>query len=377
MAEDDKSNAVLHWRDRRQPADKLVPVAIGKHHVNHAMFSPDSRYLAAIAHAGFFKVFDAATRQTLFEKPLNGFSVSFARQSKMVAASDNGMRFHAWSVPDGKELARFAMPTAGHAGPFLDQDRLATWTGEDGSIAFIDTGTWTVTHTFPAHDSPIRGEAVSPDGMVLATLDCNGVLKIWDLQGIVEASKPLPPPAPAFVSLLNCKDLTGWTTYPKGPGRWKVVDGCITCEGPQSYLYTERDDYKDFHFRIQARINPGGNSGQYFRSQFSPGTPKGYWAQINNSDPRYQEKTGSLMRHPLGETMGALVKVSESLVRDDTWFTQEVIARGNHLQILVNGKKVVDFKDAMYTQGRLALEHYTPQTRVEFRKVEIKELLPE
>ena len=64
---------------------------------------------------------------------------------------------------------------------------------------------------------------------------------------------------------------------------------------------------------------------------------------------------------------------------DNTWFTQEVIARGDHIQILVNGKKVVDFidKDKAYLRGRLALEHYPPQTRVEFRKVEIKELPPE
>jgi hypothetical protein len=32
-------------------------------------------------------------------------------------------------------------------------------------------------------------------------------------------------------------------------------------------------------------VSAQGNSGQYFRCQFAPGTPIGYFAQINNSDP--------------------------------------------------------------------------------------------
>jgi uncharacterized protein (TIGR03067 family) len=181
---------------------------------------------------------------------------------------------------------------------------------------------------------------------------------------------------PGWVQLFNGKDLTGWTTFPKGPGGWKVVDGHLVCDGPTSYLFTERQDYKDFHFRVEARLGAKANSGQYFRCQFGPGHPKGYWAQMQNSDPGSPHRTGTLARNPPDNT---LVSIKEELVPDNTWFTQEVIARGNHIQILVNGKKVVDFidKDETYLRGRLALEHYPPQTRVEFKKVEIKELPPE
>ena len=62
-----------------------------------------------------------------------------------------------------------------------------------------------------------------------------------------------------------------------------------------SHLYTERDDYKDFHLRVEARINDGGNSGVFFRTPFSP-TPKwpsGYEAQINSTHSDVH-KTGSL-----------------------------------------------------------------------------------
>src|SRR4029079_19154393 len=64
---------------------------------------------------------------------------------------------------------------------------------------------------------------------------------------------------------------------------------------------------------------------------------------------------------------------------DHEWFTQEVIARGNHIVILVNGKKVVDHVDATntYRRGHLALQTCRAKTVVRFRKIEIKELPPE
>src|SRR5262249_62142401 len=90
------------------------------------------------------------------------------------------------------------------------------------------------------------------------------------------------------------------------------------------------------------------NSGQYFRVAFEKSFPRGYEAQINSTQA--DMKTGSLYR---------LAPITEMLVKPDEWFTQEVIARGNHIIILVNGKQVVDYVDQQnnYTRGHLALQH--------------------
>jgi Domain of Unknown Function (DUF1080) len=90
------------------------------------------------------------------------------------------------------------------------------------------------------------------------------------------------------------KILTGWKTHPLAPGDWRVEDGILIGRGPKvSHLYTERGDYEDFHFRIEARINAGGNSGQGFRKQFSAKIGgDGYEAQIDSSS--HKAKTGSL-----------------------------------------------------------------------------------
>jgi hypothetical protein len=66
------------------------------------------------------------------------------------------------------------------------------------------------------------------------------------------------------------------------------------------------------------------------------------------------------------------------LHKPDEWFTQEVIANGNHIIIKVNGKTTVDFVDEKNTfpKGHFALQQHDPGTVVQFRKIEVKELPP-
>jgi hypothetical protein len=204
-----------------------------------------------------------------------------------------------------------------------------------------------------------------------------------------------------WVQLFNGKDLTGWKIHPKPGGPivevvpqekngkviafeaklrngttvplWHVEDGILIGSGPASHLFSKRGDYQNFRYRVEAMINDKGNSGQYFRTQFGPGFPKGYEAQINATH-RDPIRTGSLY----------LPNVKEVLVMDNApnkpneWFTQEVIAEGNHIVIKVNGKTTVDYKDPenRHTKGHFALQGHDPGTVVKFRKVEVKELLP-
>lgn len=171
-----------------------------------------------------------------------------------------------------------------------------------------------------------------------------------------------------WVQLFNGKDLTGWKTFPEGTGEWKVEDGAIVGSGPASHLFSERGDYENFHFLMEAKIADKANSGQYFRTQFGKGFPKGYEAQINSThkDP---VKTGSLYN---------FVKVFDMLVKPDEWFTQEVIADGNHIIIKVNGKTTVDFVDEKNThkKGHFAIQQHDPGSKVWVRKVAVKELPP-
>jgi hypothetical protein len=170
-----------------------------------------------------------------------------------------------------------------------------------------------------------------------------------------------------WVQLFNGKDLTGWKVFPKGTGNWKVEDGVLTCSGPMSHLFSQRGDYENFHFRVEARINARGNSGQYFRAAFGSGYPQGYEAQIAQAGGDPRQWTGSLF---------GIAVIREKLHEPGAWFTQEVIANGDHITIKVNGKEVVSVRNDTYKRGHFALQHLTPATAVEFRKIEVKELPP-
>jgi len=181
-----------------------------------------------------------------------------------------------------------------------------------------------------------------------------------------------------WVQIFDGKDLTGWTVFPRGTGQWRVEDGVLIGSGPASHLFTIRDNYKNFRYRVEAKINDHGNSGQYFRTQFGPGFPKGYEAQINSTH-RDPIRTGSLypsFNPRLSPADKAKISVTDMLVPPNEWFTQEVIADGNHITIKVNGKTTVDFVDEKntYPKGRFALQQHDPKTVVSFRKIEIMEL---
>jgi formylglycine-generating enzyme required for sulfatase activity len=185
-------------------------------------------------------------------------------------------------------------------------------------------------------------------------------------------SKPNREPSNSeFVELFNGKDLTGWETYPAQADNWRVEKGVLIGSGPTvSHLFTVREDYKDFHLRVEARVNDGGDSGVYFRAKAGPVFPEGYEAQINSTH-RDVHKTGSLYAG-LGD---AVVSVRKSAVPPGVWFTLEVIAEGNHFVVKINGQTTADYTDEnrLFATGHIALQK-TLQTVAEFRKIEIKEL---
>jgi len=169
-----------------------------------------------------------------------------------------------------------------------------------------------------------------------------------------------------WITLFNGKDLTGWKAN-ELPENWEVKDGVIHGHGNRSHLFYMDKEFTNFHYKADLKLTKGSNSGMYFRTAYADGGwPKGYEAQVNNSH-RDPKRTGSLYN---------FVDVTEQLVPDDTWWTQEVIAKGNHIVIKVNGKTVVDFTDEKntFTKGHFAFQQHDPGSKVEIKNVMVKPL---
>jgi hypothetical protein len=170
-----------------------------------------------------------------------------------------------------------------------------------------------------------------------------------------------------WISMFDGKTLTGWKAN-ENPESWTVRDGCITGDGEASHLFWMVREGENLEFKAEVKIGHGGNSGMYFRTAFGPGFPKGYEAQVDNTH-RDPVRTGSLYN---------FVKIFDQLVKDDVWFTQHIIANGNHIVIKVNDKVVVDYvvEKNTFTKGYLALQQHDPSGEVHYRNLMMRVLPP-
>jgi serine/threonine protein kinase len=190
--------------------------------------------------------------------------------------------------------------------------------------------------------------------------------------------------AEGWVQLFNGQDLTGWRKHPELPGQWKVERGALVGSAVPSYLFSD-GTYENFHLRLEAKINQGGDSSVFLRAPFSLREGRtaaqarpaaGYDVELQQN-PAYSAKTGSVAD---AETAGVpnLLWKNElaSLTSADEWFTLEIIADGNRIISKVNGTQTADCRDprSRYDRGHFALQVYSAQTIVQFRKIEIKEL---
>jgi hypothetical protein len=186
---------------------------------------------------------------------------------------------------------------------------------------------------------------------------------------------PTQSAAGPWVKMFNGKDLAGWKAL-HHPEVWSVKDGAIVGRHTASagddwlptLLFYTKAQLRDGEFKAELKLTPGGISSMYFRAQLAPGFAPAYIAQANNTGPN-PRRTGSLYN---------FVDVFAQLVPDDTWWTQHVIFRGNHIRILVNGTEVVNFVDSdnTHTEGHLALLHYLPGSMVQARNVMMRPLSP-
>src|SRR5262249_28226538 len=120
------------------------------------------------------------------------------------------------------------------------------------------------------------------------------------------------------------------------------------------------------HLRFEAKLKAGGDGGVFFRAPFSLkpkwGGPLGYEAQI-------AARTGTVL-------VGEEVFGNPAGTAPDTWFVGGGMATENRIVVAVNGQTTANFADSKdrYRKGHLALQVWSPETVVQFRKIEIKEL---
>jgi serine/threonine protein kinase/formylglycine-generating enzyme required for sulfatase activity len=207
-----------------------------------------------------------------------------------------------------------------------------------------------------------------------------GTIGLWSEDGNAHFRnieiKELPPTKTEWTQLFNGKDLKGWIPQPGGEGKWEVKDNLLIGKGNDAYLRAEPGPYSDFHVRLEAKL-VSGNGGVLLREQSPQVLGAGYEIMLANNQ-KGDMNTGSVSVKITKQSTGRMEPQSEPLTKPNEWFTLEVIAKGNHVQTLVDGKKALDYIDTTkeFSKGYISLSVFNGIVgipgEVHIKKVEIK-----
>ena len=191
------------------------------------------------------------------------------------------------------------------------------------------------------------------------------------------------------------------------PGLWTVEEGAITgtttALNPlknNTFLIYTNGPVDNFELRLKYRVF-NGNSGIQYRSQVLDAEKAivgGYQADIEAgktySGILYEERGRGILalrgqRTVINES-GGQTKVNvigelgkgpdlQAFIKQDDWNDYLVVANGNHLMHLINGKLMVDVIDDQAAKaaksGVLALQlHAGPPMKAQFKDVQLKRL---
>jgi len=144
--------------------------------------------------------------------------------------------------------------------------------------------------------------------------------------------------AAGYVALFNGKNLEGWQGATSG---YKVEDGVLICQQKGGGKLYTAEQVSDFSFRFEFKLTPGANNGVGIRAPLK-GDPAyaGIEIQIlDNSADRYKNLK-PYQYH--GSVYGVVPAKRGHLKPVGEWNSQEIVCRGNHIKVILNGATIVD-----------------------------------
>jgi hypothetical protein len=184
-------------------------------------------------------------------------------------------------------------------------------------------------------------------------------------------------PEAGFVSLFDGETFTGWRMAAEHTNTWKIEGGALVTRGGRCHLFYVGDGkpFKDFELKVEVMTEPGANGGIYFHTQYQEvDWPKqGFESQVNVSHSDWR-KTGSLY---------GVADVGTTPARDNTWWTQHIIVRGNRVTVRINEVTVLEYTEPAGAQpgkdfarklgaGTFALQAHDPKSVVRYKNIRVK-----
>ncbi len=130
---------------------------------------------------------------------------------------------------------------------------------------------------------------------------------------------------------------------------YKAVDGTIVCE-PGGNLVTKKD-YDNFVFRFEFKLPPAGNNGIGIRTRVGvDGAYNGHEIQILEDSADVYKNLEPYQFH--GSVYRFVPAIRGSLRPVGQWNREEIVVYGNKIQVICNGKVIVDADMTEFVEGK-------------------------
>jgi hypothetical protein len=200
---------------------------------------------------------------------------------------------------------------------------------------------------------------------------------------VLAVAMQTPAAEPGFTQLFNGKDFTGWKL--SNAPSFTIEDGAIVAKavGMQGHAFYDgpfmNHSFRNFELKVDVMTRQNSNGGVFILTEFvEKGWPsKGFEIQVNNTYVKDPIKTGSLYQ---------IVNINEAPAKDDEWFTEHIIVKGDTVTVRVNDKELVNwtqptewatsekFAKRVMTPGTIALQAHDPNSTVYYKNIRIKPL---
>ncbi|MCL5279151.1 MAG: DUF1080 domain-containing protein [Planctomycetes bacterium] len=185
------------------------------------------------------------------------------------------------------------------------------------------------------------------------------------------------------VSDLLTTGLVGWQQIGGQERAWQFEKDILSVAGEQGGWLATHREYSNFGLQVEFRVPPGGTGGVLIRAPLE-GDPAYTGLRIQIRDDYAPQGTRLEPYQYTGSIYGIQAPSERVSKKAGQWQRLVVIARGVHIQVGLNGKKILDTDLSYYTHmapthpgllrsgGHIGLQSLDGP--IEFRGIKLREL---
>ncbi len=207
------------------------------------------------------------------------------------------------------------------------------------------------------------------------------VLWLWSL--VLWAGSCAGTQTHARDSDLLATGLVGWQQIGGQERAWRFENGVLSVTGEQGGWLATHRQYNNFAVQLEFRVAPGGEGGLLIRTPLE-GNPAYAGLKIEIRDDSAEQGSRLEPSQYTGSISGIQAPSDRVSKKAGQWQRLVVIAQGVHIQVGLNGKKIVDTDLSYYTHmanthpgllrkgGHIGLQ--SAGGPIEFRNIKLREL---